>query len=252
MGGQSQIFHTPIITTTVSAHAVSLPPKADPPLWPPRRLYSLTSSSHKGQGEATGNYLRQHPPKLRWDCESGEKLCAVLCLRFCLFVYVCAHAHTCAHAAEHKGQHFHFPFWVGVMLLQNGGQRFRGFHKCSIRHSDICHRLLSASAPIWINYSHLSESTCLPLIDMFIFQWVQRENMCINHHDMKWKKRCHEKYCNKQKNCIINNYDVCLLQCGTPVSRGERLFFSKLIVIIQKAKIKYMTHQIHLLTEYTP
>lgn len=56
--------------------------------------------------------------------------------------YVRMHLYKRAHTPEHKGQHFHFPPRLSVMLLQNGGQRIRSFHKYSILYSDIYCTLL--------------------------------------------------------------------------------------------------------------
>lgn len=67
------------------------------------------------------------------------------------------------------------------------------FQKYLILHSDIYCTLLSAARPIWINYSHLSQSTWLTLIDMHIFQLLEKESMNLKH----WRFKEIKMYCDK-------------------------------------------------------
>lgn len=79
-----QHHHQPLLT-------LSLPPKADPPLWP------TVVSTHT---KAAATRDRERPPVIIWNniprAEVGEKLRTLLCLR--LQVLGCVHVHIrCAH-----------------------------------------------------------------------------------------------------------------------------------------------------------
>lgn len=120
------------------------------------------------------------------------------CACFFFFQFLDVFAYT----PEHKGQHFHLPSWVSIMLLSNGGQCSHILYKYLIVHSDIYCTLLSVTRLNWINYSCLPGSTCLPLICMcriFFFAYKQAK-MNIK---LQGFKKINVLSCNKLLRCTF-------------------------------------------------